>query len=196
MVTLVSVSGEVFSVDTAPIAEIVSHLNLDAGRFAEWAGSVFAEYHASQSFAKKYFPPAKETGRELSAYINALERVNAVLSSPGFRAGPESGILYQLLNTGANPREARNSRDAFRVTINTEIAAARQAQQAAKAAGGRPKADRRNGVLAAIVQELQNAGASAAAAREMAERIMIAGRVPVPTGERAIRRASGRGGKN
>ncbi|WP_225783676.1 hypothetical protein [Xenophilus sp. Marseille-Q4582] len=188
-VTLTSVSGKFRSViDTAPIASIVVDLNIDGTEFAKWVGSMACEYHAGEHYKA---PATKAADRELASYIGALDKMEKILSGHSFGSEAEAGFIHLLLSNGAGLQEAVNSRKVLRGTIKQELAAALRVQELAgrqQSAGGRPAATRRNGILNEIVKVLRGAGASARDARGRAERILIACRIPVPTGERAVRR--------
>lgn len=187
-VSLTSVSGKFHTeIDTAPIVGIVASLNIDSAKFAEWVGAMACEYHAGEHYKT---PPAKAADRELKSYINALATVEKILFGYSFQSEAESGIIHQLLSNGAGLQEAVNSRKALRDTIKQELAVARRVQEITKkSAGGRPKATWRHEILNRIVLTLQEAGATAADARDRAERVLVACRITVPSSERAIRHA-------
>ncbi|HBO3107891.1 TPA: hypothetical protein L4R04_004955 [Pseudomonas aeruginosa] len=166
-------------------------LQVDHGEFTQWLGILLGRYRFDQVHK---FPNARTEKDELGEYLETLQKMIRYTSHGGLPPVVHAEFDWQALNAGINPFELN---DSLRKSLTYALVLAEKVQAKArhrKSPRGAPKKTSRDSLLAELVLRLEEAGATATDARDRAEKILVACRVEVPAGERAVRRAQNRKG--
>jgi hypothetical protein len=174
------------------LAPALAGLGVDVAEFSAWLAPRVAEWRSAQ-YITDNLPGPSEVAMELRALGAAARKLYEAL---GGLSEPARAMLATATCGEPLPGDGRNivelRQDARRAACwMGELAdLAAQRTEALHLRGGRPSHAARDELFGAIVKKLRDAGASAGQARSVAERALIACRVPVMQDEREQKRAS------
>lgn len=173
------------------IEEELDGLALDKDEFSQWVGMELAKYKATVD-GRALLPRATTEKAAIKRFIRSIKELAQFLE-PGGLPPRINALLVQLgsdQETGFKSQRAQILEKLNNIQVMAESAEI-EASKWVSTKGSRSRKPR-DQLLAAIVQRVYEAGANKETARAVAESVLISLQIPVPSGERSLRRAENR----